>query len=218
MHRIQIIVLVFLIAANLIGQHGTSDFEDYLNFQKEPTLENLIKTIEYYYIQLEGDSKYTAHLMLANIFQSEFQKNMNILEEELDSLSTRNKFSYANQLLDVGQFEKSIMIYNKLNKNFPKWSCPWRHKGEALLKMERYKEAEIATIKAIEVLEDHFDAYVQLARIQKKLGKYKDALQTLEKGLSYGDSDTEEEISNEEVEELYNELLKLNEKTPNKKN
>lgn len=217
MNKNQIIVLVFFIAAHLFGQHGSSDFEEYMNYQKEPTFENLVKAVEYYNAQLEEDSKYTAHLMLAHIFQNEFQKNMNILEEELDSLSTRNKFSYANLLLDIGQFEKSLPIYNKLNEDFPKWSCPWRHKGEALLKMERYEVAEVVTIKAIEVREDHFDAYVQLAKIQKKLGKYKDALQTLEKGLSYHESDPEEEISNEEVEALYNELLKLIEKTSNKK-
>ena len=217
MNKKQIIVFVLFIAVSLFGQHGSSDFEEYMNYQKEPTFENLVKAVEYYNAQLEGDSKYTAHLMLAHIFQNEFQKNMNILEEELDSLSTRNKFSYANLLLDIGQFEKSLSIYNKLNEDFPKWSCPWRHKGEALLKMERYEVAEVVTIKAIEVREDHFDAYVQLARIQKKLGKYKDALQALKKGLSYHESDPEEEISNEEVEALYNELLKLIEKTSNKK-
>ena len=217
MNKNQIIVLVFFIAAHLFGQHGSSDFEEYMNYQKEPTIENLTNAIEYYNAQLEGDSRYTAHLLLANIYQREFQKKMNILEEELDSLSTRNKFSYANLLLDIEQFEKSITIYDKLNEDFPKWSCPWRHKGEALLKIKKYEKAEVVTIKAIEVREDHFDAYVQLARIQKELGRYKDALQTLEKGLSYHESDPEEEVSDKEVEELYNELLKLIEKTPDKK-
>ncbi len=218
MNKNQIILLVFFIAASLFGQHGSSDFEEYMNYQKEPTIGNLIKAVEYYNAQLEGDSKYTAHLMLAHIFQNESQKNMNILDDDLDSLSTKTQFSYANLLLDIGQFEKSITVYDKLNDNFPKWSCPWRHKGEALYKLEKYEEAKIATIKAIEVREDHFDAYVQLARIQKKVGKYIDALQTLEKGLSYSESNTEEEISNDEVKALYNELLKLIEKTPNKKN
>ncbi len=142
---------------------------------------------------------------------------LEILAANIDSLSSKTKFSYANFLLDLNRFEESIQIYNSLNDEYPNWSCPWRHKGEALLKMERYEVAEVVTIKAIEVREDHFDAYVQLAKIQKKLGKYKDALQTLEKGLSYHESDPEEEISNEEVEALYNELLKLIEKTSNKK-
>ena len=218
MNNKHIPLLIFFVAASLFGQHGSSDFEKYMDYQKEPAIGNLIKAVEYYNEQLEGNTKYTAHLMLANIFQKEFQKNMNILEEELDSLSTMNKFSYANLLLDIGQFEKSITIYDRLNDDFPKWSCPWRHKGEALLKMESYEKAEVATIKAIEVREDHFDAYVQLARIRKSLGKYNEALQALEKGLSYSESDPEEEISNEEVEALHNELLKLIEKTSNKNN
>ena len=217
MNKNQIILLALFITVNLFGQHGSNDFEEYMNYQKEPTTTNLVKAIEYYNEEIKENSSYTAHLMLANIFQNEFQKNINILNDNLDSLSIRTQFSYANLLLDTGQLKESILIYDKLNKNFPKWSCPWRHKGEALLKMERYNEAEIATIKAIEVREDHFDAYVQLAHIRKNLGKYKEALQTLEKGFSYSDSDTEEEISNEEVEELYNELLKLNEKTSGKK-
>jgi tetratricopeptide (TPR) repeat protein len=211
----QIIIMVFFIVASLFGQHGSSDFEEYMNYQKEPTIGHLIKAVKHYNAQLEGDSKYTAHLMLAHIFHNEFQKNMDILDGDLDSLSTRTQFSYANLLLDIGQFEKSITIYDILNKNFPKWSCPWRHKGEALLKMEKYEKAEVATIKAIEVREDHFDAYVQLAVIQKDLGKYEEALRSLEKGLSYHDSDPKEEVSDKEVEELYDELLKLIEKTSN---
>ena len=218
MNNKHIPLLIYFVAASLFGQHSSSDFEKYMDYQKKPTIGNLIKAVEYYNEQLEEDTEYSTHLILANIFQKEFQKNMNILEEELDSLSTMNKFSYANLLLEIGQFEKSITIYDKLNENFPKWSCPWRHKGEALLKMESYEKAEVATIKAIEVREDHLDAYVQLARIRKSLGKYNEALRALEKGLSYSESDLEVEISNEEVEALHNELLKLIEKTSNKNN
>ncbi|MBC8415289.1 MAG: hypothetical protein H8E11_02545 [Candidatus Cloacimonetes bacterium] len=123
MNNKHIPLLIFFVTANLFGQHGSNDFEVYMNYQKEPTTGNFIKTIEYYNEQLERNTKYTAHLMLANIFQKEFQKNMNILEEELDSLSTMNKFSYANLLLDIGQFEKSITIYDRLNENFPKSGC-----------------------------------------------------------------------------------------------
>ena len=75
--------------------------------------------------------------------------------------------------------------------------------------MDLYADAEIATKKAIELQENHFDAYIQLAEIQKKMGNYEIALKTLEKGLTYAEFDHEDEVSDEEVEVLKNEILEL---------
>jgi len=139
----------------------------------------------------------------------ELEKNLEVLGSNLDSLNTRTKFSYANLLLELGKLDESIIIYDKLNEDVPKWSCPWRHKGEVLIKQNKLLEAETATLMAIETREDHFDAYVQLAKIQKDMKKYEEALKTLNKGLSYYSSDPEEEVTDEEVIELKLELEEL---------
>ena len=202
----KLLILLFIVLATICfaGQHDYTEFNEY---QGNPTYENFLKAADGY--QERVDSTYTANLMLAYLYIMELEKNLDILKNNFDSLATRTKFSYANLLLELGKLDESIVIYNKLNEDVPKWSCPWRHKGEALMKQKHFKEAEIATLKAIETREDHFDAYIQLAKIQKELGDYEVALKSLNKGLTYYSSDPEEEITDEEVISLKTELKEL---------
>lgn len=205
----KLLILLFIVLVTICFA-GHDDFAEFNEYQKNPTYENFLKAAGEY--QTKIDSTYNAHLMLAYLYNMQLENELDVLEENLDSLSTRTKFSYANLLLELGKLDESIAIYDKLNADFPKWSCAWRHKGEALMKQQNYKLAEIATIKAIEVREDHFDAYIQLARIQKELGEYEAALQTLENSMQYEEADYEDEVSDGEVESLKAELIKLLEK------
>ena len=202
----KLLILLFIILVTLcFAKHD--DYAEFNEYRENPTYENFLKAAGGYQEQI--DSTYTANFMLAYLYTMELENNLEILGDNLDSLTTRTKFSYANLLLELGRLDESIAIYNKINEDVPKWSCPWRHKGEALMKQQDYLGAEVATIKAIEVREDHFDAYIQLARIQKELGEYEAALLTLKKGIKFEEADHEDEVSDEEVELLKTELLKL---------
>lgn len=178
-------------------------------YQQNQTFENFQKAISHYNSKCEDIEDHTSVLMMSYLYTMELHRNLDLLKTNIDSLNTRTKFSYANLLLEIGQFDESVTIYDQLNSDFPKWSCPWRHKGEAFMKQQNYKDAELATIKAIETREDHFDAYIQLAKIQKEMGKYREALKSMNKGLSYYSSDPEEEVSDEEVMKLKMELQEL---------
>ena len=137
------------------------------------------------------------------------------MEKYFDSLAPRENFSLANILLDKGEYEKAISYYEKLNKAVPKWSCPWRHKGEAYYKMHKLQEAEKSLKKAIETRKEHYDAYIMLAEVQRDLKKYDEALKTFETGLSYKGKDIEDpekEVSFIDELFLHAELLKLNNK------
>ena len=204
MKKLLILLFIVLVTICFAGQHDYTEFNEY---QENPTYENFLKAAGGY--QEQVDSTYTANLMLAYLYNMQMNKEIKVLEENYDSLTTRTKFSYANLLLELGRLDESIAIYDKINEDVPKWSCPWRHKGEALMKMEKLEDAEKATLKAIETREDHFDAYVQLAHIQKDMKKYEEALKSLNKGLSYYSSDPEEEITDEEVIKLKSELKEL---------
>jgi len=200
-----IIIVVSVLFAEE-GKHDNSEFEHFNNYRNEQNAVNFKVAINHY-LQMEND--YQSNLMLSYLCFMELEKNLDILGNDIDSLATRTKFSYANLLLELDKLDESIAIYDRLNTDFPKWSCPWRHKGEALLKQQNYPDAELATMKAIEVREDHFDAYIQLAKVQKEMGKYEEALKSLNKGLSYYSSDPEEEVSDEEVKILKAELKSL---------
>ncbi len=205
----KLLILLFIVLVTLcFAKHD--DYADFNEYQENPTFENFLKAAGGYQEQI--DSTYTANLMLAYLYNMQMNQEIKVLEENLDSLTTRTKFSYANLLLELGKLDESIAIYNILNADFPKWSCAWRHKGEALMKQGKMEEAEKATLQAIETREDHFDAYIQLARIQKELGEYETALQTLENSMQYEEADHEDEVCDGEVESLKAELIKLLEK------
>ena len=180
-----LIVLFIVLVTMCFAKHD--DYAEFNEYQENPTYENFLKAAGGY--QEQVDSTYTANIMLAYLYSMQMNNEIKVLGDNLDSLTTRTKFSYANLLLELGRLDESIAIYDKLNEDVPKWSCPWRHKGEALLKQQDYIGAEVATLKAIETREDHFDAYVQLAQIQKEMKKYEEALKSLNKGLSYYSSD-----------------------------
>jgi len=206
----KLLILLFIVLATFLiaeeGKHDNSEFEHFNNYRNEQNVQNFNTAINHYF---QNENDYSSNLMLSYLCFMELEKNLEILETNLDSLTTRTKFSYANLLLELGKLDESIAIYDKINEDVPKWSCPWRHKGEAFMKMEKLEDAEKATLKAIETREDHFDAYVQLAHIQKDMKKYEEALKSLNKGLTYYSSDPEEEITDEEIIKLKSELKEL---------
>ena len=208
MKKIVLTIMVIVFITILIAEEHNEN-ELFSTYQQDQTFENFQKAIEHYNSNSENAEDYNSALMLSYLYTMELDNNLDILNDNLDSLDTRTKFSYANLLLELGKLDECIVIYDKLNEDVPKWSCPWRHKGEALMKQQNYKDAEVATIKAIEVREDHFDAYIQLAKIQKELREYEAALTTLEKGMQYEEADHEDEVSDKEVELLKADLQKL---------
>jgi len=205
-----LIVAVLIITLLTANEHNGNDL--FIIYQQDQNFDNFQKAIEHYNSNSEISDNNKSALMLSYLYTMELNRNLDILKVNSDSLDNMTKFSYANLLLELGKFNESIHIYDQLNADFPKWSCPWRHKGEAFINLQDYKSAEFATMKAIESREDHFDAYIQLANIQKELGEYRTALTTLEKGLQYKEADHEDEVSDSEIETLKMELNKLLEK------
>ena len=205
-----ILALMVIFTNVLFAQkHGLeSGFKEYI---ENPCFENFTQAMNYYANLDEQD--FSGNLMLSYLYSMEMERNLEILTVNIDSLSSKTRFSYANLLLDLNRFEESIQIYNSLNDDYPNWSCPWRHKGEAYYKWGKLAEAETAALKAIETREDHFDAYVMLAEIRRDAGKPAQALETLEKGFEYFDEDTEEEVEIIDVKFLHLELLRLNQQT-----
>ncbi len=206
MRYLTCLLLMSCVFFNLYGE-ADEGMEKFQAYNKDQTTENFIEVIEHFTV--ENDDEYYAAMILGNIYLNELERQLEVFEANLDSLSYGNLFGYANLLLAAKRYDKSIHIYNKINAAAPKWSCPWRHKGEAYLEIAKYEEAENATLKAIETREDHFDAYIQLAKVQKALGKYQEALKSLEDGMKYQEFDHEDEVSDDEIIELRSELIEL---------
>lgn len=154
-----------------------------------------------------------ALLFSAYIDQAHLVQQIDRLYELRDSLENRQLFGLGNLLLETGEFHQAIEIYERLNAQLPQWSCPWRHKGQALYRLGRLAEAERSLLKAVETRASHYDAWVWLARVQKDLGRRREALISIKKAFQNKGRDTEnpeKETMAGEGLALLDEILKLN--------
>jgi tetratricopeptide (TPR) repeat protein len=135
------------------------------------------------------------------------------LYAERDSLDDQATFGLANFLLDAKDYGRAIALYDQLNAKTPKWSCPWRHKGQALYQQGKLEDAEKSLLKAIDARAVHYDAYVWLARVQRDQQRFGEALETLKRGFAakYKDAeDPEKEVKDGEDVKLLDDLLLQN--------
>jgi len=207
----KILILVLAAAVLVPGSALSKEKSLFRVYLDDRTAENYIKAVEHYEASRADTADYGAAIVLAYINLIELEKNLGILDESMDELKSKQKFSYGNILLELDRYDEAIAIYEVLNEKTPKWSCPWRHKGEALWKKGDLEAAETALKKSIETRETHYDAYVMLSEVQRDKKEYETALATLEKGLTYYGKDIEDpekEVSNLEVTLLHYDLLK----------
>ncbi|HPX10296.1 MAG TPA: tetratricopeptide repeat protein [Candidatus Cloacimonas sp.] len=171
-----------------------------------------------YLIQIdkENTSGMQAKLNLAYISNLESLRLMDLAKADMDNLQPGERFALANLYLERDKYDDAISIYNLLNEATPKWSCPWRHKGEALYKSGNYDAAKKSLEMAIETNKEHYDAYLWYAKTLYELKDYKNALRALETAFDLTeeleDSEYDQVIPEEEINQLYQELLKLTQK------
>jgi len=216
MKKICYITIVLCIPIFLFAVEEPQEVNPYQKYVAYPSLQRFENAVIYYSSQLEEDPKNdTSRIMLSYLYLMEMDRMIDEIDVFSDSTPPNVQFNYANLLLELRRFYKAIEVYDTLNSNYPEWSCPWRHKGEAYFKSDRLEEAENALKKAIETRREHYDAYVMLAEVQEAMGNYFDALQTLETGFTYLGKDIEdpdEETNDIDVQFLYLRLLKANKK------
>lgn len=206
----KLVIFAVAVAILLPGAALAKEKSLFSIYLEDRTPENFLKAFDHYETLRADTANYSAAVVLAYMSLIELEKNLDILEENTAELNNRNRFSYGNILLEMDRYDEAIAIYDNLNEKSPKWSCPWRHKGEAYWKKGELADAVMALNKAIETRETHYDAYVMLADVYRDLEEYETALATLEKGLTYYGKDIEdpeEEVSSLDVYFLHLDLL-----------
>jgi tetratricopeptide (TPR) repeat protein len=209
--KLLVLGLVFCLIAPAVVSAQEKPPSPFQIYSKDQTPENFVNAYNAYNAQMKDTADYGAVAMLAWLSYYELERNLETLKANAASLTNMNKFQYANILLDLGRYEESIPLYEQLNEKNPKWSCPWRHKGEAYFKMKNYAEAEKALLTAIETRKEHYDAYIWLAEVYRDWGKYDKGLKAINDGLAqYGKDieDPEKEYSSVDVAFLHLDLLK----------
>ncbi len=210
------ILLSFVLVVALTGNAIAKEKSPYAKYSENKSAETFVAAYNHYEMERADTVDNMATIFLAYLHMREMNRNIEMLGENVETLSTKHKFSYANILLELDKYDNAIEVYKQLNTDKPKWSCPWRHRGEAHWKNKEYEKAVMCLEKAIETRETHFDAYTQLAEVLNDMKDYKKALEVLEKGFTYYGKDIEdpeEEVNMLEIKFLYLKLLMENGRT-----
>ena len=207
MSRILMIIIILGLMLPLFAG-GTDPVQRYLEF---PGVDYFSEAVSSLADSLNTDSDpWTIKANLAYLANAEANRLLNELRANEEHLTAGQRFMVANMLLGMDKFAPAIELYEGLNKDYPTWSCPWRHKGEALYKQEDFEAATRALSQAIKTNEQHYDAYVWMAKAMKELGRYTEALFNLDKAKELdpnAEGGEDETLSAEAVEALYQELL-----------
>ena len=209
MKKLSLITLGLLVFIFCLAQESPVTL--YLQNQNLETYQQAVN----YLLQIdkEENSGMQAKLNLAYISNLEALRLMELAKADIDNLKPGERFALANLYLEMDKYADAISIYNLLNEATPKWSCPWRHKGEALYKSGKYDAAKKSLEMAIETNKEHYDAYLWYAKTLYELKDYKNALSALETAFDLTeeieDSEYDQVIAEEDINQLYQELLKL---------
>ena len=212
MRRTVILSVLIIVSISLFGQINPR--EVFLDYYREPSMENFLKAYSYFSIAAERDTlPDRAILNLMNIHKMEYDKHLDYLLSNVGTYRSGMKFQVANTLMGIGQYEKAIELYEEVNTSAPDWSRPWRRKGEAHLRLKEYSKAETALKRAIETREINYDAYLMLSEVYLLQKKNRLALQTIEKAFEIQGTDPddrEETYTERETDLLYLRILQAN--------
>lgn len=208
MKRTIIIALALVALSLLFAQENP--IADYM---KSPNLKSFRFAVDHIAEkEKNGSDNMQMQLTLAFITNQESKRIMALAEERFEKLSAGERFALGNLYLSMDKYPEAIKIYDRINQDSPKWSCPWRHKGEALYKNKDFKAAVFALEQSVETNKEHYDAYLWLAFAQYETKQYKAARKSLETAFSLSaveeGSHFDEELPEEKVMELYEKIKK----------
>ena len=201
-------IIVALLLSGMLSAQEIHPFNIYMENPQAESFGDAVESLLADYDDAEKGVNTRAYMLL--LLHRESERLIDELLAMEDSLAAGQRFTIANILLEVEKLDQATALYEGLNRDYPQWSCPWRHKGEAYYKMGEYEEAVMALQEAINTNEEHYDAYVWMAFALNELGFYEEALQHLERALELNpeeEADSQDEaIPTERIQALLQEL------------
>jgi tetratricopeptide (TPR) repeat protein len=204
-----LILILILLSFVCLWAEETNPINAYFN---SPSPRSFTAAYDFCAAKLTEDSTLVSmRILMANLAVLEADRLTAEVMPEKAALDASGRFQFANLLLAQRRYGDAVELYEGLNRDYPTWSCPWRHKGQALYEQQQYKAAEQALEQAIATNKEHYDAYVWMAKTQYQLKKYKPALQNLETALSLNpavEESSDTDISEDSIRQLHDQLLK----------
>ena len=107
---------------------------------------------------------------------------LNAIEIDIDDIDAR--YSLANALVALGQYDEAIQEFQTIRTARPDWAQPINNEGAAWMAKGHSKEAEQCFEAAIEIDPDFAHAWGNLGAARAAQGRHAAPLHTLQKALS----------------------------------
>jgi len=206
MKKFMLLCLILSMLSIIFAAEAANPISAYL---ENPNTESYSKAVSYI---AENNAKETEGMgmQLTQAYLANVELNRILDLAKTAKLSAGESFTLANLYLSMEKYPEAIAIYDRINTDTPAWSCPWRHKGEALYQMKDYKASVKALEQAIETNKEHYDAYIWMAKSLYELKKYKAARANMEiafkldSSKEHGSSDAE--MVDKDIQDLYEKI------------
>ena len=109
-------IFAIVLAVILPGVASAKDPSLFSVYLKDRSTENFLKAWEHYEGLRADTANYSAAVVLGYLSLIELEKNLGILEENKGELKNKTMFSYGNILLEMGEYDESIAIYEILKQ------------------------------------------------------------------------------------------------------
>ena len=132
------------------------------------------------------------------------QKIWSIWNEHPDDLKLTEKLEFGTELMQYGDYNYALKIFNNILENDPKWSEAWNKRATVYFLMNQLKKSLDDIDKVLYIEPRHFGALSGQARIFIKLQQYEKAIKSIEQALKFYPSFKSQELI-PEIERLIRE-------------
>ena len=113
------------------------------------------------------------------------QKIWSIWNEHPSDLKLTEKLEFGTELMQYGDYNYALKVFNNISQNDPKWSEAWNKRATVYFLMNELTNSLNDIDKVLSMEPRHFGALSGQARIFIKIQKYEKAIKSIEKALEF---------------------------------
>ena len=113
------------------------------------------------------------------------QKIWSIWNEHPSDFKLTEKLEFGTELMQYGDYNYALKIFNNILENDPKWSEAWNKRATVYFLMNQLKKSLDDIDKVLYIEPRHFGALSGQARIFIKLQEYEKAIKSIEQALKF---------------------------------
>ena len=149
--------------------------------------------ISSFFISAQSSQKILLNKLFDQLIKVNDSNNAEELEKEIwsiwikhpDDNSLTGKLEFGTELMQYGDYNYALKIFDNIIATDPKWSEAWNKRATVYFLMSQFANSLGDIDKVLSIEPRHFGALSGQARIFIKLQKYEKAIESIERALKF---------------------------------